>query len=146
MKTTRSTPPSFSFAMVCDYHENYLGHIAPPCHINCTLVIFFSRVSEHKHATAPLLEKPYKVLGECTLPVSPRSLWSRTWMSVFPGFSSWASSVLSLSAPGSPASACALTDSAWRWPTDVRQVRHMTGEGWNSFSLYKHSSGAQKLK
>lgn len=49
--------------------------------------------------------------------VSPRSLWYHTWMSAFLGFSSWASSGLSASAPGSPASACALTDSAWRWPT-----------------------------
>lgn len=45
--------------------------------------------------------------------VSPRSLWCHIWTNAFLGFSSGASSGPSVSAPGSPASACALTDSAW---------------------------------
>lgn len=61
-----STPHSFSFAMVCDY-INYLGHTSPPCHRNCTLIISFSRASEHKHATAQSLEKPRKELSKFAL-------------------------------------------------------------------------------
>ena len=61
-------------------------------------------------------------------PISPRSPWARTWMSASPGFFSWASSGLSLSAPGLPASPCALTDSVWTWPVDVWELRHVTGE------------------
>lgn len=61
-KTTCNTaPPSYSVALVCDYHENNLHNISPPCHINRSLVISFLQASEHKHVAAPLLEMPYEV-------------------------------------------------------------------------------------
>lgn len=56
-----------------------------------------------------------KVCWVCSC-VLPRSLWTRTWRSAFPGSFSAASSGLSWSAPGSPVSLCVLTDSAWMWP------------------------------
>lgn len=56
-----TTPSSFSFALVCDYHDNYLSHISPPQRINCTLVIFFWQESERgKHVTAPCLKSHAK--------------------------------------------------------------------------------------
>lgn len=159
MKTTCFTPPPYSFALVCDYHENYLGHTSTPRHINCTLVIVFplghqSISMQWRHARRA--ERSMKQVHAMfwrerfgSASVSPRSLWSRTWTSAFPGFSSWASSGPSGSAPGSPASTCALTDSAWRWPEgNVWQERHETSEERNRLqrSLYKCSSDAQKLK
>lgn len=63
--------------------------------------------------------------------VSPRSLWTRTWKSAFPGFFSAASSGLSWSVPGSPVWLCVLTDSAWTWP--VWQVNgRAVGYFWGS--------------
>lgn len=56
-----------------------------------------------------------KVCRVCSC-VSPRSLWTRTWRSAFPGSSSAASSGLSWSAPRIPVSLCVPTDSAWMWP------------------------------
>lgn len=65
---------------------------------------------------------------------SPRSLWTRTWRSASPGFSCAASSGLSWSAPGSPASLCVRTDSAWMWP-----VRQQLDSYWGTLRRTEHS-------
>lgn len=73
--------------------------------------------------------------------VLPHSLWSHTWKSAFPGFSASVSSGLSENAPENPASACALTDSAWRWPTVDLWMTWEKGRQWRDscFQLDTHT-------
>lgn len=73
-----------------------------------------------------------KVSRVCSC-VSPRSLWTHTWRSAFPGSFSGASLGPSWSAPGSPVSLCVLTDSAWMWPVwqvNGREVGGYLGGIW----------------
>lgn len=82
MKTTCSTPPSFPFPMVCDYHENYLHHISPPQDINCTLVKFYSCATEHKVQYKVFCKHTLRLKGKersgLGLGLVSRSVWFRS--------------------------------------------------------------------
>lgn len=134
MKTTCSTPPPFLLCTGMWLSWELVTHLSRPFHGHQASTMLQKATQRIRHV---VFWRDGKVVVSL-VSVSPRSLWSHTWMSAFLGFSSWASSGLPESAPVSPASACVLTDSAWRWPRGgakrgTREVKEGTDE---QFSLH----------